>query len=56
MIKNFITSHWKIIRIILIIIISPALVYITTTLIETVFIIGNYLGTFLRGVYTFFAC
>lgn len=55
-IKNFIINHWKLIKTTMIIIISPALIYITTTILKAIFTIGNYIGTFLRGLYTFFVC
>lgn len=56
MIKNFITSHYKPIKIVIITIISPIVVYIATSMMNVIFTIGNYVGTFLRGVYTYFVC
>lgn len=56
MIKNFMTNHLKIIKIVLIIIVSPIIVYIITSFMNIIFTIGNYVGTFLRSVYTYFVC
>lgn len=56
MIKQFIIDHKKIIKVLLFIIAAPFIMYCLTTLVSVVFTIGNYVGTFLRGIYTYFVC
>lgn len=55
-IKNFINNHWRLIKVVLTIIMSPVLIYIAAITMKTIFNMGNYIGTFLRGVYVFFTC
>lgn len=56
MIKSFVDNHSKLLKIIAIAILTPITIYIVVSLMQVVFTIGNYVGTFLRGVYSFFVC
>ena len=55
-VKNFILNHLKLIKILLIIFLLPVGLYVVTSLIVLIFTLGNYVGTFIRGVYNYFVC
>ena len=55
-VKNFILNHLKLIKILLIIFLLPVGLYVISSLIVLIVTIGNYVGTFIRGVYNFFVC
>ena len=55
-IKDFISKNDRVLKIIALIFIIPVIACLSSIILQTLFTFGNYVGTFLRGVYDFFVC
>ena len=55
-IKDFVDKNYRLLRIIVLIVLTPIIIYLSVFILQTILIIGNYVGTFLRSVYDFFVC